>query len=186
VGELKATATAIAGLYEIDSAAVGDARGKFLRLFCERELASARPNLHFAQINLSETRERGSVRGMHYQKPPAAEAKLVRCLRGRIFDVAVDLRSGSPTFLRWHGVELSADNDRALFIPEGLAHGFQTLTDDVQMLYLHTMPWTPDREGGVRYDDPRLDIRWPLPVAIVSDKDRAHPLIDSTFSGLAP
>lgn len=176
-------ATPLADLYEIQHAPVGDARGRFTRLFCERELEQLRPGLHFTQINLSETRGRGTVRGLHYQTPPAAEAKLIHCLRGRAFDVAVDLRADSATFLRWHSVELSDDNDRAIFIPEGFAHGFQALSDEVHLLYMHTAPWTPSCEAGLRHDDPRLAIRWPLPVDNVSDRDRAHPLIDDAFDG---
>src|SRR6185437_8043646 len=138
MGGMKLHATPLAGLYEIGTSPVGDARGRFTRLFCEQELAAIRPGLHFTQINLSETRGLGALRGLHYQTPPAAEAKLIRCLRGRVFDVAVDLRAGSPTFLHWHVVELAEDNDRAIFIPEGFAHGFQILTDEAYLLYMHT------------------------------------------------
>lgn len=186
MGELKTHATPLAGLHEIQSAKVGDARGHFVRLFCEQDFTTIRPGLHFTQVNLSETRQRGSIRGMHYQTPPAAEAKLIRCLRGKVFDVAVDVRTGSPTFLHWHAVELSEDDDRAVFIPEGFAHGFQTLSDDVQLLYLHTAPWTPACEAGLRHDDPRLAIHWPLPATLVSDKDRGYRLIDGHFRGVNP
>lgn len=186
MGELKAQATPLNGLFEIRTTKVGDARGQFSRLFCETDFANIRPHLHFTQINLSETRQRGSIRGMHYQTPPAAEAKLIRCLRGKVFDVAVDVRAGSPTFLRWHALELSDDNDCAVFIPEGFAHGFQALTDDVQLLYLHTAPWTPACEAGLRHDDPRLGIAWPLPVGMISDKDRGYQLIDADFRGVNP
>lgn len=177
--------TPIEGLFEIHATPVKDARGRFTRLFCERELAPIRPGLHFTQINLSETHGSGTVRGMHYQKPPAAEAKLIRCLRGRVFDVAVDLRADSPTFLHWRGLELSEDNDRAIFIPEGCAHGFQALTDDVQLLYMHTAPWTPDREGGLRHDDPRLAIAWPREVTGVSARDRGYATINDSFAGMS-
>ena len=121
--------TPLAGMFEIRHTPARDARGRFTRLFCERELADIRPRLHFTQVNFSKTRGRGVVRGLHYQAPPASEAKLIRCLRGRVFDVAVDVRAGSPTFLRWHALELSGDNDRAVFVPEGFAHGFQVLSD---------------------------------------------------------
>lgn len=184
MGIVRAQGTPLAGLHEIEHAPVGDARGRFTRLFCEQELGTVRPGLHFTQVNLSETRGRGTVRGLHYQMPPAAEAKLVCCLRGRVFDVAVDLRTGSPTFLHWHAVELAEDNGRAIFIPEGFAHGFQTLTDEVQLLYMHTAPWTPSCEAGLRHDDPRLDIRWPLPAMVVSERDRGHALVDDDFSGV--
>lgn len=176
--------TPLAGLYEIHHTPVGDSRGRFTRLFCEQELLPLRQNLHFTQINLSETRGRGTVRGLHYQMPPAAEAKLIRCLRGHAFDIAIDLREGSPTFLQWHAVELAENNDRAIFIPEGFAHGFQALTDEVQLLYMHTAPWTPACEGGLRHDDPRLAIAWPQSVTALSDRDRSYALIDNAFSGV--
>ena len=174
------------GMFEVRGTWTGDARGRFTRLFCEQDFSAIRAGLHFTQINLSETSQRGCIRGMHFQKPPAAEAKFIRCLRGSVFDVAVDLRADSATFLQWHAIELNEDNDRAVFIPEGFAHGFQALTDAVQLLYLHTAPWTPSCEAGVRYDDPRLAIDWPLPVTGISDKDRAHPLIDDHFRGMRP
>lgn len=177
-------ATPIEGLHEIRHTPVTDARGRFTRLFCEQELAPIRPGLHFTQINLSETRARGTLRGMHYQIPPAAEAKLIRCLRGRVFDVAVDVRAGSPTFLQWHAVELAEDGDNAVFIPEGFAHGFQTLTDDVHLLYMHTAPWTPACGAGLRYDDPRLAIAWPQSATDVSERDHGYAPIDDTFQGV--
>jgi len=183
---MKIDATPLDGLYEIERAGIGDARGRFTRLFCEQELAPIRTGLHFSQINLSETSGQGTVRGLHYQVPPAAEAKFIRCLRGSVFDVAVDLRTGSPTFLQWHAIELAEDNDRAIFIPEGFAHGFQALTDQVQLLYMHTAAWAPDCERGVRHDDPRLAIAWPQPVAMLSDRDRGYPLIDDGFAGVRP
>lgn len=177
--------TPLEGLLDIRHAPVGDARGRFTRLFCERELAGIRASLHFTQINLSETRGAGTVRGLHYQRPPAAEAKLIRCLRGRVFDVAVDVRAGSPTFLQWHGVELTDDNDRAIFIPEGFAHGFQVLSNRAHLLYMHTSPWTPACEAGLRYDDPRLAIVWPLPVTRLSERDRSYAPINDAFAGVA-
>ena len=176
--------TPLQGLFEIHHAPVGDARGRFTRLFCERELAGIRPGLHFTQVNLSETRGAGSVRGLHYQRPPAAEAKLIRCLRGRVFDVAVDVRAGSPTFLYWHAIELSEDGNNAVFIPEGVAHGFQTLSEEAWLLYMHTTPWTPACEAGLRHDDPRLAIDWPLPVTTRSERDGEYALIDDAFTGV--
>ena len=181
---MKLLPTPLAGAYVVDTEPVGDARGRFERLFCVADWATTRPDLRFVQANLSTTTGRGTVRGMHFQRAPAAEAKLIRCVRGAVFDVAVDLRAGSPTFLRWHAVELRADDPREVFIPEGFAHGFQALTDDVQLLYFHTAPWTPACEGGLRHDDPRLAIDWPLPVAQLSERDRAHPPIGPGFEGL--
>lgn len=184
MGHMKILDTPLAGLHEIRTTPNGDARGRFTRLFCEQELAPLRANLHFTQINLSETRGRGTLRGMHYQTPPTAEAKLIHCLRGRVFDVAVDVRAGSPTFLQWHAVELAEDADNAVFIPEGFAHGFQALTDDVHLLYMHTAPWTPAGEAGLRHDDPRLAINWLLPVSTISERDRGYALIDDAYGGV--
>lgn len=184
MGSLMPTITPLKGLYEIRAASIADERGRFSRVFCEQDLIGIRPGLHFAQVNLSETIRKGTVRGMHYQTPPAAEAKLIRCLRGRVFDVAVDLRRKSATFLHWHATELAEDNELAVYIPEGFAHGFQALTDNVELLYLHTVPWTPTSEGGLRHDDPRLAVSWPLPVGTVSGKDRSYQLIDESFPGV--
>ena len=184
MGNVNLQPTPLAGLYEIHSTPIGDARGCFTRLFCEQEFAPIRPHLHFTQINLSETRGLGTVRGMHYQTPPAAEAKLIRCLRGRVFDVAVDVRADSPTFLRWHAVEISDDNERAVFIPEGCAHGFQALTDEVHLLYMHTAPWTPACEAGLRHDDPRLAITWPRTPSALSERDRGYTYINESFAGV--
>lgn len=181
---MKLHATPITGLWEVQTEPRGDERGQLTRLFCTELFADIRPDLRFVQTNLSYTAQRGTVRGMHFQRAPALEAKLIRCLRGRVFDVAVDLRSGSPTFGRWHAVELSQDNQRQLFIPEGCAHGFQTLCDDVELLYQHTAAYSPDCEGGVRHDDPILAIAWPLPVSVLSERDRLHPLIAPNFSGV--
>lgn len=177
--------TPLAGLWEIRTAPHGDERGRLTRIFCENDFATVRPHLHFVQANHSATAMRGTIRGLHFQHAPAAEAKLIRCLRGAIFDVAVDLRSESSTFGHWHGIELSADSERQVFIPEGFAHGFQTLTDDVQMLYQHTAAYSKAHEGGVRYDDPTLAISWPLPVNIVSARDAELPLLGTGFLGVA-
>lgn len=181
---MNAHVTPLAGLYEITHTSYADERGRFTRLFCEQELAAVRPDMHFTQINLSETHKAGTVRGLHYQLPPAAEAKLIRCVRGRVLDVAVDLRAESPTFLRWHVVELAEDNARAVFIPEGFAHGFQAMSDDAHLLYMHTASWNPAYEAGLRHDDPRLAIPWPLPVRHLSARDRAYAPIDAGFQGI--
>jgi dTDP-4-dehydrorhamnose 3,5-epimerase len=176
--------TPLLGLTLVETTPVQDERGLFVRLFCEREYMALRPRLRWSQVNLSQTRKMGAVRGMHFQYPPAAEAKLIRCLRGRVFDVAVDLRADSPTFLRWHGMQLDEGEPIQLFIPEGFAHGFQALTDNVQLLYLHTAPWSREQEGRLRYDDPALAIDWPLPVTQVSEKDRSAPMLDREFAGV--
>lgn len=184
MGTMRIHPQPLAGLALVETAPLEDARGRFTRLFCEQELSGLHPHLHWTQINHSRTLHRGAVRGMHFQYPPAAEAKLIRCLRGRVFDVAVDLRADSPSFLRWHGVELDADGSMEYFIPEGFAHGFQALTDGAELLYMHTASWDPRHEGRVRHDDPRLGIAWPLPVTQVSDKDRDAPLLTAGFTGV--
>lgn len=174
----------IDGLMEAETTSFSDARGRFTRLFCRRDLEAACGNRPIVQINYSITRAKGAIRGLHFQHPPSADAKWVRCLRGRVFDVAVDLRAGSPTFLRWHAVELDDATQNAVFIPEGFAHGFQVLEENSELLYLHSAYYSPELEGGLRYDDPRLGICWPLPVSDISDRDRIHPLLDGSFRGL--
>lgn len=165
---------------------VGDSRGYLERLFCAEELQALASGRHIAQINHTLTASHGTVRGMHFQRPPHAEIKFVSCLRGEVFDVAVDLRHNSPTFLRWHAEVLSADNHKSLVIPEGFAHGFQTLTDDCEMLYFHTAAYRPGAEGGLNAQDPRLAIQWPLPVSVLSPRDAAHPLLADDFTGVTP
>ncbi|MDP2847062.1 MAG: dTDP-4-dehydrorhamnose 3,5-epimerase [Humidesulfovibrio sp.] len=177
-------ATPLAGLMVVETTPVGDARGCFARLFCARELAPLRLPGPIAQVNHSFTAAKGTVRGMHFQRPPKAEAKLIRCLKGRVLDVAVDLRKGSPTFLKWHAVELSPENRLAFYLPQGFAHGFQTLEADCELLYLHTEFYSPEHEGGIRFDDPELGIAWPLPAAEPSARDRAHPLLGPDFAPL--
>ena len=188
MGSLILHPTPIEGLAVVETKPVGDARGSFARLFCARELQTLGLPGPVVQINHSYTQARGTVRGLHFQHPPRAEAKLVRCLKGRVLDLAVDLRRGSPTFLKWHAVELSPDNRLALYLPRGFAHGFQTLEPDSELLYLHTEFYSPEHEGGLRHDDPALGIAWPLPVAELSARDAGHPLIQQTqgpdFAGL--
>jgi len=177
--------TALLGVYEAQSAPVRDHRGQFTRLFCAGELLEAHNGRPVVQINYSLTRAVGAIRGLHFQRPPIADAKWVRCLKGRVWDVVVDLRQSSCTFLRWHAVELDAIRMNALFIPEGCAHGFQVLLPHSELLYLHTAPYAPECEGGLRWDDPRLSIAWPKPVTDISDRDRNHPLFGSSFEGIA-
>lgn len=176
--------TPLADLAVIETSPTCDERGRFVRISCEEELSALRRGAHFVQVNLSRTHRRGTVRGMHFQHAPHAEAKLIRCLRGRAFDVAVDLRAGSPTFLRWHAVDLDAAAEREVFIPAGFAHGFQALSDDVELLYLHTAAWHPAAEGRLRPDDPALGIEWPLPMARLSPRDREAPLLSAAFHGI--
>jgi dTDP-4-dehydrorhamnose 3,5-epimerase len=177
--------TPLAGLIEIQTHPLVDDRGSFVRLFCDDEFAAIRPGLHFTQSNLSRTARRGTLRGMHFQRPPRAEAKLIRCIRGRVLDVAVDVRVGSATWLQWHAIELAEDNERMVFIPEGFAHGFQALSDDAQLLYMHTASWAPGVEGQLRYDDPMVGIAWPLHPTLVSDRDMAAPTVTGGFEGVS-
>lgn len=158
-----------------------DSRGAFSRFYCERELAPHIGNRRIVQVNHSRTVSAGAIRGMHFQRPPHAEMKLVRCLKGRVWDVAVDLRAGSPSFLHWHAEELTPGNARMLVIPEGCAHGFQVLEPESELLYFHTDFYAPDAEGGVRHDDPQLAITWPLPVTDISSRDKAYPLVGPDF-----
>ena len=182
---LKFTAAPLGGLLVVERRRQDDQRGFFGRLFCAEELGAAGFGTSIAQINHSFTRRRGSVRGLHFQVPPHGEAKFVSCLRGEVFDVAVDLRRGSPTYLRWHAEHLSEANHRSLLIPRGFAHGFQTLSDDCELLYLHSAPYAAGAEGGLNPTDPALDIRWPLPFTDISERDAAHAALAADFSGLA-
>ena len=163
---------------------MGDTRGFLSRLFRADELAAAGWKKPIAQINHTSTARRGTVRGMHFQRPPHAEMKLVTCIRGEVWDVAVDLRRGSSTFLHWHAEQLSAQNRCALLIPEGFAHGFQTLTDDVELLYCHSESYTPAAEAGLHPHDPAMAISWPLPVTELSARDGQHPLLTAAFKGI--
>jgi dTDP-4-dehydrorhamnose 3,5-epimerase len=174
----------IPGLVRVQRQRLGDARGCLSRIFCSDELSAAGWRGAVAQINHTWTRNRGTVRGMHFQRPPYAETKLVNCLSGEVWDVVVDLRPNSPTFLCWHAEHLSAENGCGLIIPQGCAHGFQTLMEDVSMIYVHSAPYRSESEGGLCPTDERLAIRWPLPITVMSDRDRAHPLLDDTFPGV--
>ena len=174
------------GLKRVERHRIGDARGFLSRLYCVEELSAAGWRGPIAQLNHTVTAARGTIRGMHFQRPPHAEMKLVSCLRGAVWDVAVDVRRDSPTFLHWHAEELSADNACAMLLPEGFAHGFQTLTDDVEMLYCHSAPYVAAAEAGLRPDDPRLGIRWPLAIAGLSTRDASLPLLDEHFTGITP
>lgn len=174
----------LAGLKLLERKRMGDSRGYFERLFCADELASAGWRQPVAQINHTFTARSGTVRGLHFQQPPNAEMKLVTCMRGEVWDVAVDLRADSPTFLDWHAEILSAENNRAILIPEGFAHGFQTLSDDVELLYCHSAAHNLVAEAAINAKDPRLAITWPLDIAERSLKDAKLALIDSKFEGV--
>lgn len=179
------TPTSIEGIVVVGTTPMGDHRGAFARFFCQSELAPVLGARQIVQINHSRTMARGALRGMHFQYPPHAEMKLVRCIRGRVLDVAVDLRAGSPTFLQHHAQELSAENGDMLVIPEGCAHGFQVLEEGSELLYLHTAFYNKAAEGGLRHDDPALGLHWPLPVTDMSERDRNHPLLPADYKGIA-
>lgn len=172
------------GLKNITRKYLGDERGFLSRLFCRDELLASGWVQPIAQLNHSYTAKSGTVRGLHFQHPPRAEMKLVTCLRGEIWDVAIDLRHGSPTFLKFYGETLSAENGRALLIPEGFGHGFQTLTDDVELLYCHSQPYTPNAEGGLNPLDPSLMIAWPLSVTELSARDAEQPMLHPGYEGI--
>lgn len=176
--------TKLKGAYKVLPELREDARGFFFRSYCAKAFEAIDHHKPWVQMNHSMTLHRGAVRGMHYQTGQAREIKLVRCIRGRVWDVAVDLRADSPTFLQWEAVELSEENKLMYYIPEGFAHGFQCLTDRCELLYCHSEFYQPQCEAGLRYNDPRLAIAWPLAVVQVSDRDASHPLLNEDFKGI--
>jgi dTDP-4-dehydrorhamnose 3,5-epimerase len=181
---IKLESTSIPGLHLADRTGFSDARGSFHRLFCHEEmtLADGGP---IAQVNYSITRGTGTVRGMHYQIPPHAEAKVVTCLHGEVFDVAVDLRADSPTFLHWYGTKLNGESLTSLVIPPGLAHGFQVLSDEAHLLYFHSQSYQPEAERRAHPLDPALKIAWPLEVLNLSLRDRDAAFLDAHYPGMA-
>jgi dTDP-4-dehydrorhamnose 3,5-epimerase len=174
---MKILTTTLADAKLIELEKRGDERGWFARTMDAKIFAAHGMDSQFVQQNASTSAQAGTLRGLHFQREPHAEAKLIRCLRGRILDVIVDLRPTSPSYLRHEAFDLSAENSRMLYVPKGFAHGFQTLTDDVEVSYLVSAYYMPEAEGGLRYDDPRLGIPWPLPVSVISPKDAAWPLM---------
>ena len=177
--------TPLLGLTLVQRKAIEDRRGFLSRFYCADEFREAGLNKPISQINHTLTRSKGAVRGLHFQYPPHAEVKLVSCLQGEIFDVAVDLRRGSPTFLHWHGAILSAKNRQSLLIPEGFAHGFQTLSEDCELIYLHTAEYHAEAEGALNFADPKLGIVWPLATTEISDRDMNHKLIEQDYQGIS-
>ena len=176
--------TDMEGLYTIRLKKLEDERGSFARTFCKNEFKQIGFDKEFVQFNHSFNKYRGTVRGMHFQHAPYSETKLIRCIQGAVYDVAVDLREGSPTFLQHLGFELSATNMISILIPEGFAHGFQTLEDNTALIYHHTAFYTADADDGLRYNDPSLKITWRLPVINVSEKDMNYKAIDQNFKGI--
>ncbi|MFC2085950.1 dTDP-4-dehydrorhamnose 3,5-epimerase [Bacteroidota bacterium] len=169
------TETKLSGAFIIDVEKRGDNRGFFARVFCRSEFEAHGLNAFVAQANTSYSKYQGTLRGMHFQRAPHEEAKLVRCTRGALHDVIIDLRPDSPTFQQWIGVDLTSENHRMLYVPEGFGHGFQTLVDDTEVTYLVSEFYAPQVEGGVRYNDPAFGIDWPGEVTVISDKDRNWP-----------
>lgn len=174
----------LAGMKRVQRLPIGDERGFLARLFCAEELSTTGWDTPIAQINHTYTAKKGTVRGMHFQSPPHAEMKLVSCIRGEVWDVAVDLRHSSPTFLHWYAEKLSVQNGCALMIPKGFAHGFQALSNDVELVYCHSAPYTPESEAGLHPLEPRLAIAWPLPVIELSPRDNRHAMLTDAFEGV--
>ncbi len=183
---MKFQETPIEGLYVIELEPRGDERGFFARGFCRDEFRAHGLVGEFVQVNDSLSARKGTLRGMHYQLPPDAETKLVRCIRGALWDVALDLRPESPSFGRWFGAELTAENRRMLYLPKGFAHGFVTLAEDTEAMYFVDAFYAPQQERGVRWDDPRFGIRWPLAPTVLSEKDQQHPDFDPAHHLGAP
>jgi dTDP-4-dehydrorhamnose 3,5-epimerase len=186
IRRLQLTSTVIEGVQVLQRQPLGDSRGYLERMFCDEELAEWLSAGRIRQVNHTFTALAGTVRGLHFQHAPVSEAKIISCLRGEVFDVAVDLRKGSPTFLKWHAEVLSTANHRSLLIPPGVAHGFQTLAPDTELIYFHTAPHSPEAEGGVHPEEPRVGIAWPRPVSGLSQRDANQPLMQDDFAGVAP
>jgi len=176
--------TSLQGSYEINPEPFQDERGWFSRFYDKNEFEKIGHRKEWVQLNHSITYKTRTIRGMHFQKAPFREIKMVKCIAGKVYDVIIDLRNGSPTFLKWFGVELSGANKKMIYIPEGFAHGFQCLTDDCEIIYHHTEFYKPQAEVGIRYNDPLIEITWPLPVGFVSSRDAGHPYLDNSFNGI--
>ena len=178
------TETLLKGSYVIEVNAFSDDRGWFARTYCKKEFSTIGHTGEWVQMNHSFTKQKGTIRGMHYQLPPFTEIKLVRCITGAVYDVIIDLRKESATFLQWFGVELSAQNKKMIYIPEGFAHGFQALSDDCELIYHHSQFYTPGAEGGIKYNDTKVKVYWPLPVTNISERDNWHELLNDNFKGI--
>lgn len=178
------TPSPLAGCYTINFQPHTDDRGWFSRVYCQKEFETINHHLPFVQFNHSFNHKKGTIRGMHYQNPPFQEIKLIRCISGAVYDVVIDLRKDSPTFLQHFGIELSAINHQMIYIPNGFAHGFQTLEDNTQLLYHHTEFYQPGYEAGIHYLDPKVQIDWKLPLSIISDRDKNFNFINQNFKGI--
>jgi len=178
------TPTPLSDSFVVDLKPFADDRGWFARYYCKEEFKKIGHTKEWVQMNHSVSYKKGTIRGMHFQVSPYKEIKMVRCIAGTVFDVIVDIRKDSTTFLQWFGIELSAENKKMLYIPEGFAHGFQSLTDDCELLYHHSEMYQPKAESGIRFDDPRINIQWSLPVSVISERDANHPLLIKDFKGV--
>jgi dTDP-4-dehydrorhamnose 3,5-epimerase len=178
------TPTILKGSYLIDLQPYSDERGWFARFYCKDEFKQIGHDKEWVQLNHSATYEKGALRGMHFQIAPYREIKMVRCISGAVYDVIIDLRKDSETFLKWFGVEISAENKKMVYIPEGFAHGFQCLSFDCELIYFHSEFYEPGAEEGIRYNDPLIGIEWPLEVNTVSERDRSHPYLNENFKGI--
>jgi dTDP-4-dehydrorhamnose 3,5-epimerase len=178
------TAAPLAGAFLVDLEPFSDERGWFARYYDKKEFGQIGHHREWVQLNHSVSYKKGTIRGLHFQFPPFREIKMVRCITGAVYDVIIDLREGSPTFLQTFGAELSARNNKMLYIPEGFAHGFQTLEDNSTLLYHHSEYYTPGSEGGFRFDEPRFAIQWPLPITVISERDSQHAWLDKNFKGI--
>ena len=178
------TPAQLAGCYIVEPNVFTDERGWFARFYCKNEFKEIGHTKEWVQLNHSTTHKKGTIRGMHFQLHPFREIKMVKCVAGSIYDVIIDLRKGSATFLKWIGVELSADNKKMLYIPEGFAHGFQCLVDHCELIYHHSEFYQPASEGGIKYDDPMINIHWPLAATNMSQRDGSHPHLEKNFEGI--
>lgn len=176
--------TPLKGAFIIEPIPFVDNRGFFARNFCEKELKEAGFKNRIVQINHSKSIGKGVIRGLHYQLPPNAEVKIIKCIKGKIFDVVVDLRKNSPTFLKWYGIELTSENKKLFYVPEGFAHGFQSLDEDVEIIYFVSAHYSQESERGVRYNDPLININWIFDNPITSEKDANIPLLNNSFKGI--
>ncbi len=181
---MKAKSTTLNNSYVLEFETFEDKRGLFTRTYCQRELQKIGHKQNIVQVNISMTGKKGSIRGMHFQLPPKSEVKIVRCIKGAVYDVIIDVRAKSPTFLQWFGETLTVENKKMMYIPKGFAHGFQTLDENSELLYFHTEFFSPECEAGIRFDDPVLAIKWPLPVTDVSKKDKSHQLLSIDYRGI--
>jgi len=176
--------TPLKGSYEITIEPFTDERGWFGRFFCDNEFKTIGHHKKWVQLNQSFTKQKGTIRGMHYQIPPYSEIKLIKCVFGAVYDIIIDLRENSPTFLKYYSTKLSRKNKKMIYVPKGFAHGFQSLTDNAELIYHHTEFYHPNSEAGLNYNDPKLNINWPLPLKTISDRDRNHLFLDPNFKGI--